>query len=100
MTYHEFHDQVYCEEMRRRKGLPNGSIQWKGTDVCIDLNCRCGADFHFDGDFLYFVQCPYCKEIFAVGTVVDLIPLTPEQLAFIQEDRPNLIKTPEKCPWD
>ncbi len=34
-----------------------GWIQWKGTDVCIDLHCVCGNNGHVDGDFMYEVQC-------------------------------------------
>lgn len=36
---------------------PFGWIQWKGTNVCIDLHCECGAHGHVDAEFLYFVRC-------------------------------------------
>lgn len=40
---------------------PHAFIQWKGTDVCMDFTCECGAaDLHFDGYFAYVVQCPNC----------------------------------------
>jgi hypothetical protein len=35
-------------------------IQWKGTDVCMDFHCDCGAHCHFDGDFAYVVKCQHC----------------------------------------
>lgn len=35
-------------------------IQWKGTDVCFDFRCDCGAEGHFDGYFAYTVKCPGC----------------------------------------
>ena len=41
-----------------RRGIsdgPHGWIQWKGTDVCIDLHCECGSHGHVDGDFVYYV---------------------------------------------
>lgn len=38
-------------------------IQWKGTDVCMDFYCECGANCHFDGYFAYAVRCPHCKTI-------------------------------------
>lgn len=43
---------------------PHGWIQWKGTDVCIDIHCECGSHLHYDGDFMYFVRCPKCKAVF------------------------------------
>ncbi len=39
---------------------PRAFIQWKGTDVCMDFHCKCGAHCHFDGYFAYVVQCPHC----------------------------------------
>ena len=39
---------------------PQAFIQWKGTDVCLDLQCTCGEHWHFDGDFAYVLQCPTC----------------------------------------
>lgn len=35
-------------------------VQWKGTDVCVDLHCRCGFEGHFDGMFAYYLNCPNC----------------------------------------
>lgn len=42
---------------------PSVFIQWKGTDVCMDFYCECGAHCHFDGDFAYAVKCPHCATI-------------------------------------
>ena len=39
---------------------PYAFLQWKGTDVCMDFHCDCGAHCHFDGDFAYNVRCPHC----------------------------------------
>ncbi len=44
-------------------------IQWKGTDVCLDFYCPCGAHGHFDGDFAYNVRCPNCGSAFRDGRV-------------------------------
>lgn len=54
---------------------PEGSdadmfIQWKGTNVCLDFRCTCGADGHLDDSFAYFVECPACGSIFEMGTQV------------------------------
>jgi hypothetical protein len=42
---------------------PSVFIQWKGTDVCMDFYCDCGAQGHFDGDFAYAVKCQHCNQI-------------------------------------
>lgn len=47
-------------------------IQWKGTTVCMDLHCTCGAHNHFDTDFIYSVQCGQCGAVFDVGTQVQV----------------------------
>ncbi|WP_145670196.1 hypothetical protein [Bradyrhizobium stylosanthis] len=38
-------------------------IQWKGTDVCMDFHCECGAHNHFDGYFAYTVKCQHCGAV-------------------------------------
>lgn len=72
-----FYETVYSQD--NPKGEAHGWIQWKGTDVCIDLHCACGYHGHFDGDFFYFYECPACHAKYAVGQNVKLIPLTTEQ---------------------
>jgi len=57
----------------------HGGIQWKGTDVCIDLHCPCGYDGHVDGEFFYAYQCPACGQVYHVGRVVRLYPATEEE---------------------
>lgn len=55
-------------------------IQWKGTDVCIDLQCRCGSSFHFDGFFLYFWECVDCGTIYKMADSIDMTVITREEL--------------------
>ena len=50
----------------------NAYIQWKGTDVCMDVLCKCGKRFHIDGMFAYFVKCPHCQSVYKVGESVSL----------------------------
>lgn len=45
-------------------------IQWKGTEVCMDLVCLCGKSFHVDDEFTYAVRCPYCSRVLRLGTQV------------------------------
>jgi len=63
------------------EGEPHGWIQWKGTDVCIDLYCKCGHHGHYDGDFLYAFECPACHAKYAVGQNVKLIELGADEVA-------------------
>ena len=50
-----------------------GWIQWKGTDVCIDIHCRCGELSHFDGGFMYYIKCPYCGQVYKADPNIKLI---------------------------
>lgn len=47
-------------DLNEEQPTPNAFIQWKGTDVCMDFRCDCGANCHFDGYFAYVVKCPHC----------------------------------------
>ena len=51
---------------------PSTFIQWKGTDVCVDVYCGCGEQFHVDGFFAYVVQCPHCGAFYHMSTRVKL----------------------------
>lgn len=67
---------------------PHGWIQWKGTDVCIDIHCKCGEISHYDGEFMYHVKCPECKTIYEASGFVKLIEV-PEE-AFNDEDKQDI----------
>lgn len=45
-------------------------IQWKGTEVCMDLHCDCGHDNHYVGMFAHFVRCAGCGTVYQLGTQV------------------------------
>ena len=51
---------------------PHGWIQWKGTDVCMDLHCECGFRGHYDGDFCYHIKCPECGQVYECGGFIRL----------------------------
>lgn len=55
------------------KGQPNGCIQWKGADISIDINCECGKQSHYNGNFMYGIQCPYCERIYHANPHIQLI---------------------------
>ena len=66
-------------------GEAHGWIQWKGTDACIDLHCKCGHLGHLDREFLYFYKCKACGAKYAVGQNVKLIPLDDEEARLVED---------------
>lgn len=54
---------------------PNGWIQWKGTNVCMDVYCTCGGHTHVDGDFVYAIKCGECGALYEVSGHIALIPV-------------------------
>lgn len=72
-----FYKDIYSQD--NSPGISHGWIQWKGTDVCMDLYCECGHHGHVDGCFFYFYKCPKCHMRFAVGQNVKLIKLSESQ---------------------
>lgn len=73
------YEAIYSQDFDA-KDLPHGWIQWKGTNVCMDMRCTCGHLGHVDAEFFYYFECPSCHAKYAVGQNVKLIPLTPEQI--------------------
>jgi len=63
-------------QTKPKEGSPHGWIQWKGTQVCMDVHCSCGYLGHVDDSFAYFVRCPKCKQAFMTNGYVELVPLT------------------------
>lgn len=58
---------------------PHGWIQWKGTNVCMDIHCVCGESHHVDDEFVYYVRCSACGRSYMVNGHVELVELTPEE---------------------
>ncbi len=67
---------------------PHGWVQWKGTDVCIDLSCSCGHRGHFDGMFMYYWKCKQCGRVWALDATIGLFLVDegPEPDGCIYED--------------
>ena len=61
-------------------------VQWKGTDLCMDLMCDCGGGGHFCGAFAYVIQCPSCKTYFEMPTDLPLkrIDSVPDGTPFLK----------------
>lgn len=62
-----------CAGIWEPEPTPRSFIQWKGTDVCIDLWCTCGTRLHFDGSHLYAWKCPHCS---ACWQMADRVAMT------------------------
>ena len=60
------------------EGTPCGWIQWKGTDVCMDVRCKCGETTHLDADFAYLIQCGACGRMYWPNSHVSLLELEGE----------------------
>lgn len=80
MNSKDEYEAIYGATAKAHEGKPHGWIQWKGTDVCVDLRCECGEQSHYDGEFAYHWQCK-CGRQYALSPYVMLLPLTPEQAA-------------------
>lgn len=72
-TYQEAWDKQETFENQ-----PHGWVQWKGTNVCIDIHCVCGESSHFDGSFMYVIQCPSCNRKYFTNGHVQLIEIEDE----------------------
>ena len=62
-------------DMQHKFEGPHGWIPWKGTDVCMDVHCVCGALCHIDAAFAYHVECGACGRIYFCNGNIELIEL-------------------------
>lgn len=67
------------------EGKPHGWIQWKGTDVCMDVHCKCGELCHVDASYTYCVKCGSCGTVYWCNGHIELIEMEsePEEGAII-----------------
>lgn len=52
---------------------PHGKVQWKGTDVCMDVYCKCGIHTHIDDWFVYNVKCGSCGTVYNCNPNIEFI---------------------------
>jgi hypothetical protein len=70
-----------CEEADREvRAGPHAWIQWKGTNVCMDVHCSCGNLGHVDDDFAYYVRCSNCGKLWAMCANVRMIEVIAEDV--------------------
>jgi len=87
------------ESLERDKSVPeeggaSAYIQWKGTSVCMDVHCVCGAHGHIDDEFAYYYECSKCGRVFSVGSTVRLYELDPDLKAKTLRDSSCIKKDP------
>lgn len=78
------------------EGQPHGWIQWKGSSVCMDIHCSCGARSHVDGDFVYYVRCPACGATFMVNGHIELVGLTDGEVEQVERESPGVVHVGEE----
>ncbi len=84
-------DYYSHENYRKRQKFfqlkrPFGSLQWKGTDVCMDIHCPCGAHSHLDTEFLYYFICNNCQTVYEVGSYIKLRKVSDEEKEYLLRD--------------
>jgi len=62
----------------QKENEPHGWIQWKGTDVCMDVYCKCGCHSHIDASFAYNVKCPKCGTVYFCNGHIEFIEIEEE----------------------
>lgn len=56
-------------------GMADVWVQWKGTSVCADFHCGCGAEGHIDAMFAYSVRCGTCGQVWVLPQTLPLVRL-------------------------
>lgn len=64
---------------------PFGWVQWKGTNVCMDVHCVCGVLMHIDDTFVYFLKCSHCDRVYMVSGFVRLLEMDGEARAKVED---------------
>lgn len=68
--------------LRTADTVPRGWIQFKGTNLCMDVHCRCGELTHIDGEFIYFLKCTACGTVYELNGNIELIERDPKEIDF------------------
>ena len=80
------------------KGKSYGWIQWKGTQVCLDIHCICGLSGHIDRDFVYYIECK-CGRFYMTNGHIELVELTKEEIE-LNKGRKTAIVKAEDIDWN
>jgi hypothetical protein len=69
MSVKGFRDVTFRES---QSGKSFGVVSWKGSDICIDIDCECGVVSHYDGYFAAVIECPACKRQYWLNPRIEL----------------------------
>lgn len=72
-------------EWRPERGEPHALIQWKGSEICMDVRCECGAFGHLDASHTYYVRCAHCGRTYKVNPHVQLVEVQKEDEEAVAE---------------
>lgn len=79
----------HIEKYDRVEAKSKASLQWKGTDACIDIWCECGYASHLDTDFLHHFQCANCQRCYVMSPNIRMLPITSEEAESTREQWSN-----------
>lgn len=49
-------------------------MQWQGTDICVDIHCKCDHNSHFDGYSFNYFKCK-CGRKYEVSRELNMTEL-------------------------
>ena len=86
--------------MELKEAASDVFIQWKGTDVCLDFHCyKCNTFGHVDADFVYFIQCPTCRQVYQMPDVFALKPVGPDPSRGLLTEADGPSQDLAECGW-
>jgi hypothetical protein len=85
--------RAWERQTQPESGKPHAMLQWKGTDACMDIYCKCGHHSHWDGYFAYHITCPKCKITYVCNPFIELTEMTEEEAKDAKEN--HCVKEPE-----
>ncbi len=62
------------DEPEAAEYMASGYIQWKGSNICLDVHCTCGKSYHVDAEFCYAVRCGSCGKEWALSPFIRMVP--------------------------
>lgn len=84
----EYCHKAFPSEHIEERESPFARIQWKGTNVCMDIHCLCGCSLHLDDEFTYHIKCGKCEQVYECDPYIKLHPLDfePENTIYVEYD--------------
>lgn len=83
---HDPQQRLDAIEDAQHPGEPWTFIQWKGTNLCMDLRCTCGTHSHYDGYYMYYIRCADCGQVYMLGSRITCVPVTHDERAWLTQE--------------